>query len=40
MVTTILRSAAQKRAILPTVLHFLGRYEQARRVLDHAGASA
>jgi hypothetical protein len=36
MVLAILRAAARKPAVLPTVFHFLGRYEQARRVLDHA----
>jgi hypothetical protein len=39
MVATVLRQAARKPAILPTVMHFLGRYEQARFMLDHAGAA-
>ena len=39
MVADILRAAAAKPAVLPTVMHLLGRYEQARRVLDHATAA-
>lgn len=40
MVANVLRSAAEKPAVLPTVMHFLARYEQARHVLDHAGVAA
>jgi hypothetical protein len=40
MVANILRSAARKPAVLPTVMHFLGRYEQARYMLDYTGAAA
>ena len=40
MVGTVLREAARKPAILPSVMHLLGRYEQARFMLDHAGAAA
>ena len=35
MVANVLRQAGRKPAALPTVMHFLGRYEQARHVLDH-----
>jgi radical SAM superfamily enzyme YgiQ (UPF0313 family) len=37
MVTNVLRHAGRKAAVLPTVMHFLGRYEQARVMLDNAG---
>lgn len=40
MLTEILRAAAAKPAVLPSVMHFLGRYEQARHVLDHAASLA
>jgi radical SAM superfamily enzyme YgiQ (UPF0313 family) len=40
MVSNVLRQAAQKPIALAAVLHFLVRYEQARYVLDHAGAPA
>jgi hypothetical protein len=39
MVSDILRAAAEKPAVLPTVMYMLSRYEQARRVLDHAAAA-
>ena len=40
MVGNVLRRAARKPAVLPTVMHFLARYEQARCVLDHFAAPA
>jgi radical SAM superfamily enzyme YgiQ (UPF0313 family) len=40
MVGNVLRHAARKPAVLPTVMHFLARYEQARCVLDHFAAPA
>ncbi|MDB5581729.1 MAG: Radical domain protein [Bradyrhizobium sp.] len=40
MVDSILRQASRKPAVLPTVMHFLARYEQARCVLDHFAAPA
>jgi len=40
MVGNILRAAARKPPVLPIAMHFLGRYEQARRVLDYAGVLA
>ena len=39
MVGDVLRAAAANPPALPAVMHFLGRYEQARRVLDHAPAA-
>jgi radical SAM superfamily enzyme YgiQ (UPF0313 family) len=38
MANNVLRQASQKPAVLASVLQFLVRYEQARYVLDHAGA--
>jgi hypothetical protein len=35
MVNNVLRHAAQRPAVLATVLHFLVRYEQARHVLAY-----
>ena len=40
MVADILRAAADQAGALPTVMRLLGRYEQARRVLDHANAAS
>ena len=40
MVSNILRQASRKPAVLPTVMHFLARYEQARCVLDHFAVPA
>jgi hypothetical protein len=39
MVSDILRAAASKPSVLPTVMYMLSRYEQARKVLDHATAA-
>jgi hypothetical protein len=40
MVNDVLRRAARKPTLLPTVMHFLARYEQARCVLDYFAAPA
>jgi radical SAM superfamily enzyme YgiQ (UPF0313 family) len=40
MVGNVLRQAARKPAVLPTVIYFLTRYEQARCVLGHFSAPA
>lgn len=39
MVGDVLRAAAANPPALPAVMHFLARYEQARRVLDHASVN-
>lgn len=40
MLGNVLRRASAKPAVLPTVMHFLCRYEQARHMLDVIGVAA